>query len=128
MGRQPRYPVSPSVLLKDQRPHLILEGRGFEIRKPPVGRDCQPIGAEQHLPLQNRIGVADEDIGKVFRRPAGHVLVNIGLVLADGESLFGPEKAGMRQYDFHVRKIDRDVVQMHRVRILQPHAHSTAHS
>ena len=105
---------SQSTLLQDQLQYLILEGRGFEICDPPVERDCRPVGAVMHLPLQDRIGVVDEGVRKAFRRPAGCVAMDIRLVPADSEPLFGPRKAGIRRHDPHVRKIRRDVVQMHR--------------
>ena len=105
---------SQSTLLQDQLQYLILGGRGFEICDPPVGRDCRSVGAVKHLPLQDRTGVADEGVRKAIRRPAGCVAMDIRLVPADGEPLFGPRKAGMRRHSPHVRKIHRDVVQMHR--------------
>ena len=74
----------PRIVLEDQRSHFVLDRNISEILQPAIRRDRRPVGAEQHFVLQQRIGVLDENRWKVFRRPAGHVDIDIRLVGRDG--------------------------------------------
>ena len=48
------------------------------------------------------------------------------LVLRDRERFLLPGEGRMREDDLQIGKIGRDIVHVHRVRVFQPHGHSTS--
>src|ERR1700729_93583 len=78
------------VLLEHQRPHLVADRQLLEILQPAVGRDQREVRSEQHLVAQPRVRVLDEDLGKVLRRPAAQVDVDIRLVNGDRQCFVLP--------------------------------------
>ena len=104
------------------------EARFREVLEPAVRRDQRIVGAEQHLGLELRVRVLHQLRRKVFRRPARQVDVDVRLVQADGQRLVLPRPGRMRDDDRHVGKVGRDVVEMDRVRILQPQSAAARHA
>ena len=107
--------------------HLGLERRVLEVLDPAVRRDQRKVGTEQHLVLELAVGVAHQLFGKVLRRPAGQIDVDVGLVQANRQRFRLPRPGRVRDDDRHVRKIDRDIVDVNRIGVLQPQAATARH-
>jgi glycosyltransferase involved in cell wall biosynthesis len=58
------------IFLQDERPHFIANSDSGEIGHPAVRCDQRVIGTEQHLFLQQRVGVLNQDGRKILGRPA----------------------------------------------------------
>src|SRR5262245_52048363 len=132
INRPELLPLQPQqlrrILLEDQRAHLGSDVDLLEVRHPAVGRERRIVGAEQHLLAQQRVGVMHQNRREVFRRPAGEVDVDVGLVLTDRERLLLPGERGVRDDDLHLGKIDRNVVDVHRIGIFQADAPAPRHA
>jgi hypothetical protein len=108
--------------------HLGLEAGDLEVLHPALGRDQRVVAAEQHAVLQQRVGVLHQLLREVLRAPAREIDPHVGLVRGHAERLVLPGKAGVRHHDLHVGEIDRHVVQVHGVAVLQPQAAAAAHA
>src|SRR5581483_7662282 len=89
----------PRVRLQHFRPDFLADVELGEIGKPAVRRDHRPIGAEQHLVLQDRVDIAHQDRWKIFRRPAGEVDIDIRFVGCDRKRFLLPGKGWMGEND-----------------------------
>ena len=110
------------VLLEDQRAHLRLDVELVEVGEPAIRRDERIVGAEQHPVAQQRVGVLDQLRREVLRRPAGQVDVDLRLVHRHRERLVLPRERGVREHDLERREVDRDVVDVDRIRVLEADA------
>src|ERR1700733_4802502 len=118
---------SRRILFENERAHLVLDLDFLEVGQPALRTDHRPVGTEKHLLLEKRVAVLDENLRKILRRPARQVDVDVRLVVGDGERLLLPREGRMRHDDRHVREIDCDVIEVHRVRIFEPHVVAGAH-
>jgi len=89
---------------------------------PALRRDERVVGAEQHPVAKQRVRVLDELRWEVLRRPARQVDVDLRLVHGDRQRLVLPRKRRVRENDLQGREVDRDVVDVHRVRVLEANA------
>src|SRR5207302_776665 len=78
------------ALLQNQRPDLVLDRKLCEVGEPAIRTDQREVRAEQHLLLEQRVRVADQDLREVLRRPAREVDVNVRLVDRNGQRLLLP--------------------------------------
>src|SRR5690606_2154940 len=104
------------VLLQDERPYVGPNVDLLEVRQPAVRRDHGVVRTEQYLALEQGVGVLDKQWREVLRRPTGQVDVDLRLVQRHRQRLLLPGEGGVRHDDRHVREVDRDVVQVQRVR------------
>jgi hypothetical protein len=86
------------------------------------------VGPEQDFLLLHRVAVLDQDLREVLRRPAGEIDVDIRLVVGDRKRLFLPGERGVREDDGHIGKIDGNIIEIHGVRIFQPHVVAGSHA
>src|ERR1700733_7539398 len=118
---------SRRILFENERAHLVLDLDFLEVGQPALRTDHRPVGTEKHLLLEKRVAVLDENLRKILRRPARQVDVDVRLVVGDSERLFLPREGRMGHDNRHVWEIDGDVVEVHRVRIFEPHVVAGAH-
>src|SRR6266487_4826673 len=116
------------ILLKDQWTHLRLDRDLLKICQPPIGRNHRVITAKEHLVLEKRIGILDKLRREVLGGPTGEVDVYLRLMQAYRESFVLPGEGGMSHDNWHIRKVDRNIIQVHRIRVLEAHATSTTHT
>src|SRR5205809_6275053 len=116
------------ILLEDQWTHLRLDRDLLKICQPPIGRNHRVITAKEHLVLEKRIGILDKLRREVLGGPTGEVDVYLRLVQAYRESVVFPGEGGMSHDNWHIRKVDRNIIQVHRIRVLEAHATSTTHT
>ena len=116
------------VVLEDLGPDLGLDVELVEVGQPAVRGDDRVVRAEQDLVLQQGVRVPDELRREVLRRPAGQVDVDVRLVRGDRERLVLPGERRVREDDPQVREVHGDVVDQHRVRVLEPDAAAAGHA
>ena len=103
-------------------------GSCLEVAQPAVRGDQREVRAEQHLVLELGVRVADQVLREVLRRPAGEVDVDVRLVDRDRQRLVLPRERRVGEDDVQLREVGRDVVDRHRVGVLQPHAAAAGHA
>ena len=100
----------------------------LEVGQPAVRRDQRVVRSEQHLVLEQRVRVLHERRREVLRRPARQVDVDRRLVQADRDGFVLPRERRVRHDDRHLRKVHGDVVDRHRVAVLQADAAAAGHA
>ena len=100
----------------------------LEVLQPAVGRDQRVVRAEQHLVLELGVRVLDQVRREVLRRPPAEVDVDVRLVDGDRQRLVLPRERRVGEDDVQAAEVGRDVVDRHRVGVLQPHPAAARHA
>src|SRR5690625_1289312 len=120
VGRVAQAEEARGVLLEDQRLDFVLDVELLEILHPPFGSDHREVGTEEHLVLEQRVGVLHELRREVLGRPTRQIDVHPRLVRGHRQRLVLPGEGGVGQDDVHIREVGRHIVDQHGVGVLQP--------
>jgi hypothetical protein len=118
-GRGGELQCGDRVLLEDLRTHCVVDRQTVEVAQPAFRGDQGEVAAEEDLVRQHAVDVLQQLRLEVLGRPAGQVDVDVRLVQGDGQALVLPGHRRVGHDDREVREVGGDVVEEHRVRVLQ---------
>jgi hypothetical protein len=121
-------PSTRRVVLEDERHDFLAEADLLRGLDPFVGVDQREVAAEQHLFRRSWVlAYWMTCLGKYLGDQPERSMKTLSLCSAIDRLSSTHGQRGVGEDDLHVGKVDRDVVDQHRLAILEPHAAAALH-